>query len=121
MDVLDQRDDPVNPFDEDALGFQVSKEINVAQLRAEIMEDLGLERVMISAQSTREPGISAIFITPAQNEEAYERLIEAHVANPRWGTELEAEFYPALEKVRAGKTLTTKEISVVLRVLLATT
>jgi len=126
MDVLvevpiDQRDNPTNPFDEDALGFQVAKEINIAQLQVEIQEALGLERVMISSQATRDADTRVLFITPAQDEEAYERLIEAHTPDPNWGTaELGAEFYPALEKLRSGATLTTKEISAVLRVIMGT-
>jgi hypothetical protein len=116
--TVDQRDNPTSPFDEEALDILVTKPVNVAQLAAEITEALD-GPVRISQQETRNPGETVLFITPVIDETSLCELVDAHAVDPRWGLPpLDEALEPALEKLRAGSTLTTKEISAVLRVLI---
>jgi hypothetical protein len=115
--TIDQRDNPTSPFDEEALSVLVTKPVNVAQLATEISESLGVSH-RISQQETRTPGETVLFITPVVDEISVLELVESHEVDPRWGLPpLDEMLEPALDKLRAGGTLTTKEISAVLRAL----
>lgn len=115
--TIDQRDNPTSPFDEETLDILVTKPVNVAQLASEISEALGVSH-RISQQETRNPGESVLFITPVVDEVSVRELVESHEVDPRWGLPpLDEMLEPALEKLRGGSTLTTKEISAVLRAL----
>ncbi len=115
----DQRVAPSNPFDEEAVAYQVTKPVNVAQLADEIKKALSVPRVIISSQATMDDNVRVLFIAPVLNEETVAALVEAHVSNPAWGQAASIEgLSEALVKLRSGATLTTKEISLVLRGLL---
>jgi len=115
----DQRVAPSNPFDEEAVAYQVAKPVNVAQLADEIKKALSVPRVVISSQATMDDNVRVLFIAPVLNEDSVAEIVEAHVSNPSWGQAASIEgLEEALVKLRSGATLTTKEISLVLRGLL---
>jgi hypothetical protein len=111
----DARDDESNPFDRDALHLLVDKPVNDSQLKHEIDTALGTD-VSISMKDTRVPGQKRVWITPVIDEGAIKGLVEAHERDPQWGiTAMDEALISALVKLRSGATLTTKEISLVLR------
>jgi len=117
LEVYDARDDDSNPFSEDALQILIVKEINDTQLKGEIDTALNAD-VSISMKDTRTPGERRIWITPRVDDAAMTQLVEDHQNDPQWGRgPMDTLLAPAVEKLRAGKVLTTKEISAVLRAL----
>lgn len=109
----DQRLNPSNPFDEDALSFQVNKPVDVAQLADEIKKALDVPRVVISSQATMIEGQRILFVAPVLNEDSVAAVIDDHVKDSNWGKVEGLE--EALTKLRSGATLSTKEISIVMR------
>jgi hypothetical protein len=123
-----------DPFNGDCDSFEVTSPIEIVQLQNEIITRTGVEAVMIcltydgpdAVISTEHPG--TLFVAPKSLDGRTVRgAIETHVPAPAVPQVLPVpatpevvitpDLAPIIEKLSAGKTLTTAEISLLLTAL----
>lgn len=105
-----------DPFG-DSKTFEVDKEINVAQLQAEIEEASG---ATLQFSFARIPGETSgtLYISPGKDIDGRKVVgkIKSHTPDPLFGlTEEQRLRAEVAEKVRRGKVLTPEELTIILQ------
>jgi hypothetical protein len=109
----------MDPFEGTSNSFEVTHPVDTIQLQGEIKAQVGQEaQVALSVDHfghVPSPEQSAVvFVSPkGLDESAIREVIESHV--PTVSPEPDSEMAAIDQKLRDGKTLTTAEISTVLR------